>query len=167
MLDQLLALHNNNSEIWRLNENWRSIFFNFVARNFYPMIQRIQTLYLFGAAIISTLGAFVLPLYATESVVFRATAGMYTFLTFGISMSLFSGAVLLYRNRKMQLVVVRLGMLSALAAMGFIIQAILANAGAEARWGAAAPFVCILFAFLASKGIQKDEKKVRSLDRLR
>ena len=63
------------------------------------MIQRIQTLYLFGTAIISTLGAFILPLYATESEVFRATAGMYTFLTFGISMSLFSGAVLLYRNR--------------------------------------------------------------------
>ncbi|MDC3399710.1 DUF4293 domain-containing protein [Schleiferiaceae bacterium] len=167
MLDQLLSLHDNNSEIWRLNENWRSIFFNFVARNFYPMIQRIQTLYLFGAAIISTLGAFILPLYATESEVFRATAGMYTFLTFGISMSLFSGAVLLYRNRKMQLVVVRLGMLSALAAMGFIIQAILTNTGAQASWGAAAPFVCILFAFLASKGIRNDEKKIRSLDRLR
>ena len=59
-------------------------------------------------------------------------------------------------------------MLSALAAMGFIIQAILAtDVGAAASWGAAAPFVCILFAFLASKGIQKDEKKVRSLDRLR
>ena len=66
-----------------------------------------------------------------------------------------------------RVVVVRLGMLSALAAMGFIAQAILTNVGAEASWGAAAPFACILFAFLASKGIQKDEKKVRSLDRLR
>ena len=125
------------------------------------MIQRIQTLYLFCAAIISTLGAFILPLYATTSEVFRATAGMYTFLTFGLGMSLFSGAVLLYSNRKFQLIVVRLGMLSALAAMGFIIQAILATEGA------AAPFLSIVFAYLASKGIQKDEKKVRSLDRLR
>ncbi len=131
------------------------------------MIQRIQTLYLFCAAIISTLGAFILPLYATTSEVFRATAGMYTFLTFGLGMSLFSGAVLLYSNRKFQLIVVRLGMLSALAAIGFIIQAILATEGAAARWGAAAPFVSIVFAYLASKGIQKDEKKVRSLDRLR
>ena len=74
------------------------------------MIQRIQTLYLFGAAIVSTLGAFILPLYATEAEVFKATAGMYTFLTFGTGMSLFSGAVLLYKNRKLQLAVVRLGM---------------------------------------------------------
>jgi hypothetical protein len=131
------------------------------------MIQRIQTLYLFCAAIISTLGAFILPLYATESEVFRATAGMYTFLTFGLGMSLFSGAVLLYGNRKMQLIVVRIAMLSALAAMGFIIQAVLATPGASASWGAAAPFACIVFAYLASKGIQKDEDKVRSLDRLR
>jgi hypothetical protein len=58
-------------------------------------------------------------------------------------------------------------MLSALAAMGFIIQAILVTEGAAARWGAAAPFLSIVFAYLASKGIQKDEKKVRSLDRLR
>lgn len=131
------------------------------------MIQRIQTLYLFGAAIVSTLGAFILPLYATEAEVFKATAGMYTFLTFGIGMSLFSGAVLLYKNRKLQLAVVRLGMLSALAMLGFVIQAILATEGAAASWGASAPFACIVFAYLASKGIQKDEKKIRSLDRLR
>lgn len=92
---------------------------------------------------------------------------MYTFLTFGIGMSLFSGAVLLYKNRKLQLAVVRLGMLSALAMLGFVIQAILATEGAAASWGAVAPFACIVFAYLASKGIQKDEKKIRSLDRLR
>jgi hypothetical protein len=30
VLDGYFALQNNNSEIWRLNENWQHIFFNFV-----------------------------------------------------------------------------------------------------------------------------------------
>lgn len=131
------------------------------------MIQRIQTLYLFGAGIVSTLGAFFLPLYQLGEQSFKATAAASTFGLFGLCMTLFSGSILLYQNRKIQLLVVRLGMLAALATLAAIIVKIQGTDDASASWGAAAPFLSIVFAFFASKGIRKDEEKVRSLDRLR
>ena len=81
-------------------------------------------------------------------------------------MALFSGSILLYNNRNLQLLIVRLGMLVSLVVLGALIW-IIQGDGAAASWGVVVPFVNIVLAFLASKGIQKDEAKVRSLDRLR
>jgi hypothetical protein len=130
------------------------------------MIQRIQTLYLFAAAILSALAAFVLPMYVLDGASFAATANASTFGGFGGSMALFSGSILLYSNRNLQLLIVRLGMLSSLLVLGALIW-IIQGQGASAAWGVVVPFINIVLAFMASKGIQKDEKKVRSLDRLR
>ena len=130
------------------------------------MIQRIQTLYLFAAAILSALSAFFLPLYSLDEVSYAATAHAESFGGFGACMAIFSGSILLYSNRKRQLLVVRMGMLTGLIILGYIIYLIQGN-GAEASWGAAVPFVLIVLSFMASKNIQKDETKVRSLDRLR
>ena len=131
------------------------------------MIQRIQTLYLFIAGITSTLGAFFLPMYSVNSEQFKATAAPSTFGLFGLGMALFSGAIMLYSNRKIQLFIVRMGMLASLLTLGAILLKIKEIEGASASWGSIAPFVMILSAFMASKAIQKDENKVRSLDRLR
>ena len=130
------------------------------------MIQRIQTVYLFAAAIISAVSAFFLPMYQMDGVSYAATAHAGTFGGFGACMALFSGAILLYNNRNLQLLVVRLGMLSSLVVLAYLIY-IITGSTKTASWGAIMPFVQVVFAFLASKGIQKDEKKVRSLDRLR
>jgi len=130
------------------------------------MIQRIQTLYLFAAAILSSLAVFVLPMYSVEETTFAATAHAMTFGLFGGALALFSGAILLYNNRNVQLLVVRLGMLVSLAVLGALIW-IIRNEGGTASWGVVVPFVNIILAFMASKGIQKDDKKLRSLDRLR
>lgn len=130
------------------------------------MIQRIQTLYLFGAAVLSALGAFFLPMYSLEGVVQNSTAHPGTFGGFGACMALFSGAILLYNNRKMQLLVVRLGMLGSLFVLGYLIF-LLRDLGASASWGVVVPSITVVLAFLASKGIQKDEAKIKSLDRLR
>jgi hypothetical protein len=81
-------------------------------------------------------------------------------------MALFSGSILLYKNRNLQLLIVRLGMLVSLLVLGALIW-IIQGEGASASWGVVVPFINIVLAFMASKGIQKDEKKVRSLDRLR
>ena len=81
-------------------------------------------------------------------------------------MALFSGSILLYNNRNLQLLIVRLGMLVSLVVLGALIW-IIQGEGGSASWGVTVPFVNIVLAFLASKGIQKDETKVRSLDRLR
>jgi hypothetical protein len=105
-------------------------------------------------------------MYALEGATFAATANASTFGGFGGSMALFSGSILLYNNRNLQLLIVRLGMLVSLVVLGALIW-IIQSEGAAASWGVVVPFVNIVLAFLASKGIQKDEAKVRSLDRLR
>ncbi|CAI8378791.1 MAG: DUF4293 family protein [Schleiferiaceae bacterium] len=130
------------------------------------MIQRIQTLYLFAAAIISAVSAFFLPLYQLDGTFFAATAHPGSFGGFGTCMALFSGAILLFKNRNLQLLVVRLGMLVSLIVLGYLIYLINSTA-ASASWGAIMPFILVVLAFMASKGIQNDEKKIRSLDRLR
>ena len=78
----------------------------------------------------------------------------------------FSGAILLYRNLKLQLLIVRLSMVLSLLVLGALIWIIQGN-GSSAALGVVIPFVNIVLAFMASKGIQKDEAKLRSLDRLR
>ena len=131
------------------------------------MIQRIQTLYLFAAAILSSLAAFIFPMYVVEESVFRATASMWLFFMFGWSMATFSGSILMYQKRSIQLPLVRLGMLSSLIVLAFLIKDISATEGASAAYGAVVPMLNIVLAFLASRGIQKDEAKIKSLDRLR
>ena len=83
-----------------------------------------------------------------------------------IPMAFFSGSILLYKNRGLQLLIVRLSMVICLLVLGALIYIIQAN-GASADWGVVIPFLNIVLAFMASKGIQKDQAKVRSLDRLR
>jgi len=131
------------------------------------MIQRIQTLYLFAAAILSSLAAFIFPMYAVEDTVFRSTASMWLFFVFGWSMATFSGSILMYQKRSFQLLLVRLGMLSSLIVLGLLIKEISVTEGASAAYGAVVPMLNVLLAFLASRGIQKDEAKIKSLDRLR
>ena len=130
------------------------------------MIQRIQTLYLFVAAILSALSAFILPMYSLDGESFAATANASTFGGFGALMAFFSGSILLYKNRNLQLLIVRLGMVICLLVLGALIYIIQGN-GVSADWGVVIPFFNIVLAFMASKGIQKDQAKVRSLDRLR
>ena len=131
------------------------------------MIQRIQTLYLFAAAILSSLAAFILPMYVVEELVFRATSSMWLFFMFGWSMATFSGSILMYQKRPFQLLLVRLGMLSSLIVVALLIKEITATEGASAAYGAIVPMLNIVLAFLASRGIQKDEAKIKSLNRLR
>ena len=130
------------------------------------MIQRIQTLYLFAAAILSSLAAFILPMYVVEELVFRATSSMVVFHVWMVHGYLLR----FYFNvpkRPFQLLLVRLGMLSSLIVVALLIKEITATEGASAAYGAIVPMLNIVLAFLASRGIQKDEAKIKSLDRLR
>ena len=86
---------------------------------------------------------------------------------FGWSMATFSGSILMYQKRSFQLLLVRLGMLSSLIVLALLIKEISATEGASADYGAVVPMLNIVLAFLASRGIQKDEAKIKSLDRLR
>jgi hypothetical protein len=131
------------------------------------MIQRIQTLYLFIAAILSSLAAFFLPMYSLEGDSIFAYDSMWIWFVFGWSMTTFSAAILMYQKRSLQLLLVRMGMLSSLIVLGLLLNEISKTDGAAAAYGAVVPMLNIVFAFLASRGIQKDEAKIKSLDRLR
>ncbi len=112
------------------------------------------------------LGSIYSSMYALDGESFAATANASTFGGFGALMAFFSGSILLYKNRNLQLLIVRLGMVICLFVLGALIWIIQGN-GASADWGVVIPFINVVLAFMASKGIQKDEAKVRSLDRLR
>ena len=73
----------------------------------------------------------------------------------------------MYQKRSLQLLLVRMGMLSSLIVLGLLLNEISKTDGAAADYGAVVPMLNIVFAFLASRGIQKDEAKIKSLDRLR
>jgi small-conductance mechanosensitive channel len=145
----------------------RSQFFLNFGYKFFNMIQRIQTIYLFAAGLISSLAAFVLPMYEVGGEAVASTGSMWIFFLFGWCMATFSGAILFFSKRNFQLLLVRLGMLSSLVVLALLIVEIRGTEGAKAAYGVVVPMVNIILAFLASKGIQADEKKVRSLDRLR
>lgn len=142
------------------------------------MIQRIQTLFLFlaGAA---TLGVFGLPFARTA----EPTVGIFQdaqfnpydhvglMVTFGLAGLLALISILLFNNRKLQL---RLTLGSLLVLLGGIIFggvlfAQSSEAGSSATPGSGLFIMpaAIILLLLAYRFISKDEKLVRSMDRLR
>ena len=73
----------------------------------------------------------------------------------------------MFQKRSFQLLLVRIGMLSSLIILGLLIREIMNVKAASATYGVVVPMLNIILAFLASRGIQKDEAKIKSLDRLR
>lgn len=131
------------------------------------MIQRIQTLYMFIGGISAMLGALILPLYAIDLEYIWARNSMLPFALFSVAMVLFSGGIMLYKNRKLQLLVVRIAMLVSLGIIGSLLLEMRGVENIKPAIGGALPLIQVIAAFMASKGIQKDEKLVRSTDRLR
>lgn len=143
------------------------------------MIQRIQSIFLFlGAG--SILGLFGLPVADTDApqtagVLF--TDGQYTLFDDPVLLGLFglAGALLLldiflFKNRKLQIRLSLLSILLVVIGAGYGAYRFVNDAAMEAASpavGVALPILGLLFAFLANKYINKDEKLVRSSDRLR
>ena len=135
------------------------------------MIQRIQSLWLLLTAGCSA-GAILLPFYAgnTSDNLYRQLNGQSHFhllilcVAVGIS-SLTS--VFLYKTRKRQMQVVLLAMILQLLNIFLFIQK--ANAFVDGTYslGSIFSFVTPVLLILALIGIQKDEKLIKSMDRLR
>ncbi|UKK54925.1 DUF4293 family protein [Prevotella sp. E2-28] len=113
------------------------------------MIQRIQTVYLLLAVIVLVVGCVFEPMGYTKGV----TGGM-ALLTLAV--------VFLYKNRPTQA-----KLCTALMAVGIVYYIALAVMQPVLQWFTVMPMVAVLFLFLARKGIVKDEKLVKSLDRIR
>jgi len=144
------------------------------------MIQRIQTLYLLVAALISGGLIFVFNIWTekSEKVVFTAdlisdpvTIHKTILFSFLISALLSVISIFLFKNRQLQFVLGRLNMLVNLYLLGvliFVSQTVSGETSvSEKGIGMFLPIVVVLLLVIANKAIKKDEDLVKSVDRLR
>lgn len=156
------------------------------------MLQRIQTLYLIVVMILSV-ALFFLPLISFISDLFYLKLYIYDFqnltpdseikfsMTTVLPMLVINAAVIAltvftifkFKNRILQIRLVRfILLLSILMIVGIFVlypNIVLKNTEAisEFEVGAYIPIINLLFLFLANRSILKDEKLVRSMDRIR
>ncbi|SDT93610.1 protein of unknown function [Polaribacter sp. Hel1_33_78] len=143
------------------------------------MIQRIQTIYLLIASIVSGGLIFVFNLWKTlkeqifvldlfEEGLFTLNVVPFMFITSSI-LSLVT--IFLYKNRKLQFVIGRIIILMNLFLLGLLIYLSLTLSGetivSEKGIGMFLPILVVLLIVLANKAIKKDEDLVKSVDRLR
>ena len=143
------------------------------------MIQRVQTIYLFLASIVSgglifvfnlwnTIKEkiFVVDLFSKEVIALKVIPFMFI-----MSAILSIIAIFLFNNRKLQFVIGRVIILINLFLLGLLIYLSLTLSGetlvSEKGIGMFLPILVILLIVLANKAIKKDEDLVKSVDRLR
>lgn len=151
----------------------------FCARKKNKMIQRIQTLYLIVAALVSgglinvvylweandTL-VYILDLFESTSLMLKSIPALFL-----VSTVLSLITIFLFKNRKLQFVINRLNILTNLYLLGVLLYYLLSLPGetviSEKGIGVFIPIVVVLLLVLANKAIHKDENLVKSVDRLR
>jgi hypothetical protein len=136
------------------------------------MLQRIQTIYLFLAALISGVLIFFVSLWSNEG-------GESVFVEeVFVALGLFLGSavlsfisIFLFKNRKLQFVLGRINILLNFFLLGVFVYWSLTVPGemeiSEKGIGMFIPVLSIVFLVLANKAIKKDEDLVKSVDRLR
>ena len=136
------------------------------------MLQRIQTIWLLLAVIVSAGLIFVLPLWENS-------AGEFVYaheILIALGMFLASAAIslvsiVMFKNRKLQFVLGRLNIILNLFLLGVFVYWSLTLPGemdiSEKGIGMFLPIISIVFIVLANKAIKKDEDLVKSVDRLR
>ena len=146
------------------------------------MIQRIQSLFLFLAAACA-FGLFGLPFASMAEPIAQSDIfadGIYnimdhigTMVLFGLAGALALVSIFLFNNRKLQMSLSRFAIISNV--IGFILAIVLfynerATMGPQDpddQLGIFLPILFIVFALLALRFIGKDDKLVKSMDRLR
>jgi hypothetical protein len=143
------------------------------------MIQRIQTIFLALAALASG-GLFGLPFATTQEA--EANSGLFadsvynindhlvlliTFLLAGIFSLV---AIFLFKKRKLQMSLSMMAIFASIIGLAYGLFIFLSDPASEQAGfglGTVLPELIILFAFLGWRNIKKDEKLVKSMDRLR
>lgn len=136
------------------------------------MLQRIQTIYLFLAALASAGLIFVFNI--GENAAGEAVFAQDILLVFGLflaSAAISLVTIFLFKNRKLQFVLGRLNIILNLILLGLFVYWSLNISGesniSEKGIGMLIPIISIVFLVLANKAIKKDEDLVKSVDRLR
>lgn len=145
------------------------------------MIQRIQSVWLLLAALLNA-GLFFFDIYHAHVLIngVDTLQRIYVSGDFGllilalVTVLLPAIAIFLFKNRKQQRSLVLLGIV---ANIGFIALELMKVANFNSKtpapangsyWiGAVLPVISVIFLFMALSGIRKDEKLIKSLDRLR
>jgi glucan phosphoethanolaminetransferase (alkaline phosphatase superfamily) len=150
------------------------------------MLQRIQSIWLLLAALISALllmdwytgyvyHADVLSGLAMNAEILKVTAHFPSLLIALVMIVLPLMAIFMYKNRKRQRMMILVSILSCISFISVNLMHIenfknkTAPAPANGSYdaGSVVPVVVIIFLILAMRGVNKDEKLVKSMDRLR
>ena len=136
------------------------------------MLQRIQTVYLLIAGIVSAGLIFVFNLWTTkEGVQLFAQQELLYFGLFLGSALLSLISIFMFKNRKSQFVLGRLNIILNFILLGLFVYQSLNLSGeanvSEKGIGMLLPIFSIVFIALANMAIKKDEDLVKSVDRLR
>lgn len=135
------------------------------------MIQRIQSIYLLIVGVLAGLGIFS-PLWIKNKLfVVKGFDNVYILALFASVIVLSVLTIFLFKNRKLQFVLVRFNILIniiLLGVFGYYTQTLSGETlVSEKEIGLIIPFVSIVFLYLANTAIRKDEELVKSVDRLR
>ena len=137
------------------------------------MIQRIQTLYLFMAFVVTGILPFFIPLWTmVDGKAFFFMQNQMYVIVLGLSTTLSLLSIISYKKRQNQFVIGRLNMILNLILLGLFVYRSLNVSGetpavSEKGIGMFLPIVAIVLLVLANKAIKKDEDLVKSVDRLR
>ena len=137
------------------------------------MIQRIQTIYLLIAFIVTGVLPFVFPLWTmSDGKAFLFMQSQVYVILFGLSTTLSILSILSYKKRQNQFVINRLNIILNLILLGLFLYRSLNLSGetpvvSEKGIGMFLPIAAIVALVLANKAIKKDEDLVKSVDRLR
>ena len=142
-------------------------------RNIDNMIQRIQTVYLLLAFVITGVLPFIFPLWTlSDGKTFLFMQNQLYVVLFGLSTTLSILSILSYKKRQNQFVIGRLNIILNLILLGLFLYRSLNLSGetaavSEKGIGMFLPIFAIVALVLANKAIKKDEDLVKSVDRLR
>jgi hypothetical protein len=137
------------------------------------MIQRIQTIYLFLAFVVTGILPFFIPLWSMNNGTdFLFMQDQVYVILFGLSTTLTLLSIVSYKKRQNQFVIGRLNIILNLILLGLFVYRSLNLSGetlavSEKGIGMFLPVVAIVLLVLANKAIKKDEDLVKSVDRLR
>ncbi len=144
-----------------------------MSKKTHVMIQRIQTIYLILALVVTGVLPYLFPLWKmNDGTEFYFMSSMLYTVLFGLSTTLSLLSILFYKKRQNQFVMNRLNMILNLILLGLFVYYSLNLSGetvmvSEKGIGMFLPIVAIVFLVLANKAIKKDEDLVKSVDRLR
>lgn len=136
------------------------------------MIQRVQTLYMLISALLMGGLYMWFPVLKNTSgeLLFERSEPLFFALIF-LSIALSIISILRYKKRKNQFVLNRLNIISNFILLGVFVYRSLIVSGedliSEKGIGMFLPVLSIVFLVLANRAIQKDERLVKSVDRLR